>query len=177
MGVYGDGSFGLVSDRPVVPGACKAMRNRAHEAKGVWLETGPLKGVVKTVSMDGQADEQALCCAFRRPRGMTPLTGPRRNSAHTAKRRAMIRRLNRPRSQRPYGERAQTVEPMPGVVKEIVGLERCWRRGHRHNRWLFAAMGVAVPRHQAQALNEHRSTWKIESGVLGLEKFRDPSSR
>jgi hypothetical protein len=166
--VYGHGSFCLVSHRPVVLGAFKAMRHSAHEAKRLWWETGHLKGLVQTVIMDSKADDQALFCEFRRQRGMTLLTWPRRNSAHTAKRRAMIHLLNRPGSKRWYKERGQTVEPMQGLVKEIFGLERCWMRGHRNNRWLLAAMGVAVQLHQASALKEERATWRIKQEVLGL---------
>lgn len=65
-------------------------------------------------------------------------------------------------------QRGQTVEPMQGVMKDIFALERCWMRGQRNNRWLFAAMGVAVQLHQARALKAHRSTWKIKQEVLGL---------
>jgi hypothetical protein len=57
---------------------------------------------------------------------------------------------------------------MQGGVKEIFGWERCWRRGHRNNRGLFAAMGVAVQLHQAKAFQEERSTWKITPEILGL---------
>jgi hypothetical protein len=166
--VYGHGAFGLVSHGPVVLGAFKAMRNSAHEATRRWWETGPLKGLVQTGMMDSKADDQALFLEFRRQRGMTLLTWPRRNSDHTARRRAMIHLLNRPRDTRLSKERGQTVEAMQGVVKEIVGVERCWRRGHRNNRWLFAAMGVAVQLHQAKALQEERSMWKIKQEILGL---------
>jgi len=166
--VYGHGSFCLVSHRPVVLGAFKIMRNSAHEAKRLWWETGHLKGLVKTVIMDGKADDQALFGEFRRQRRMTLLTWPRHHSAHTAEQRAMIRLLNRPRNKRLYRERAQTVEPMQGLVKEIFGLDRCWMRGHQNNRWLFAAMGVAVQLHQTKALKEQRSTGKIKQEVLGL---------
>ena len=41
-------------------------------------------------------------------------------------------------------------------------------RGHGNNRWLFAAMGVAVQLQQANAFKERRSTWKIKQEVLGL---------
>jgi hypothetical protein len=166
--VYGHGSFCLVSHRPVVLGAVKAMRNSAHEAKRLWWATGHLQGLVQTVMMDSKADDQALFFEFHRQRGMTLLTWPRRNSDHTVRRRAMLRLLNRPRHKRWYKERGQTVAPMQGVVKEIFGLERWWMCGHRNHRWLFAAMGVAVQRHQAQALQEKRSTWKIKHEVLGL---------
>ena len=56
---------------------------------------------------------------------------------------------------------------MPGLVKDIFELERCWRRGHANNRWLFAAMGVVVQRQQYRAWTEGRSTWAIKQAVLG----------
>jgi hypothetical protein len=166
--VYGHGSFCLVSHSPCVLGAFKYMRNSAHEAKRLWLETGHLQGVVTTVIMDGKADDQALFAEFQRQRGMTLLTTPRRNSDHTEARQQMINVLNRPVNRRLRQQRGQTVEPMQGVVKDVFALERCWMRGHRHNRWLFAAMGGAVQLHQARACKAHRSTWKIKQDVLGL---------
>ena len=144
------------------------MRNSAHEAKRLWRETGHLRGVVETVMMDGKADDQDLFAEFQRQRGMTLLTTPRKHSDHTAERQQMINVLNRPKNRRLRQQRGQTVEPMQGVVKDIFALERCWMRGHRHNRWLFAAMGVAVQLHQARALKAHRSAWKIKQEVLGL---------
>ena len=63
---------------------------------------------------------------------------------------------------------------MPGVIKDIVARERCWMRGHRHNRRLFAAMGVDVQRHQAKAFNAHRSPWKITPEVVGLSNMPRP---
>jgi hypothetical protein len=166
---YGHGSFCLVSHRPGGGlGAFKAMRNSAHDAKRLWWETGHLKGLVQTVMMDSQADDQALFGEFCRPRGLTLLTWPRRNSNHTVRRRAMLRLLHRPRDKRWYKERGQTVEPRQGWVNDIFGLERGWMRGQRNNPWLFAAMGVAVQLHQAKALQEQRSTWKITQEGLGL---------
>jgi hypothetical protein len=166
--VYGHGSFCLVSHAPCVLGAFKYMRNSAHEAKRLWLETGHLRGMITTVIMDGKADDKDLFAEFQRQRGMTLLTTPRTNSDHTAERKAMIKVLNRPKNRRLRKQRGQTVEPMQGVVKDIFALERCWMRGHRNNRWLFAAMGVAVQVHQARALQAHRSPWKIKQEVLGL---------
>jgi hypothetical protein len=165
--VYGHGSFCLVSHRPCVLGAFKYMRNNAHEAKRLWLETGHLRGIIETVIMDGKADDQALFAEFQRQRGMTLLTTPRKNSDHTEARQRMITILNRPKHRRLRKQRGQTVEPMQGVVKDIFGLERCWMRGHRSNRWLFAAMGVTVQGHQARALKRQRSVWKIKQEVLG----------
>jgi hypothetical protein len=77
----------------------------------------------------------------------------------------MIRILNRPRHNHLYSERAHTVEPVQGLVKEIFGLERCWMRGHQHNRWLSAAMGVTGQLHQAKALKAQRSPWKIKQEI------------
>ena len=166
--VYGHGSFCLVSHAPCVLGAFKYIRNSAHEAKRLWLETGHLRGVVTTVIMDGKADDQALFAEFQRQRKMTLLTTPRKNSDHTEARQQMSQLLNLPTNRKLRKQRGQTVEPMQGVVKAIFALDRCRMRGHRHNRWLFAAMGVAVQLHQARALKAHRSTWKIKQEVLGL---------
>jgi hypothetical protein len=166
--VYGHGSFCLVSHNPCLLGAFKYMRNSAHEAKRLWWETGQLRGLVTTVIMDGKADDQALFAEFQRQRKMTLLTTPRNNSDHTEARQRMIHVLNLPVNRKLRRQRGQTVEPMQGVVKDIFALDRCWMRGHRNNRWLFAAMGVAVQLHQARALKAHRSTWKIKQEVLGL---------
>jgi hypothetical protein len=166
--VYGHGSFCLVSHSPCLLGAFKYMRNSAHEAKRLWWATGQLRGLVTTVIMDGRADDHALFAEFRRQRQMTLLTTPRKNSGHTEARQWMIQVLNLPINRQLRQQRGQTVEPMQGVVKDIFALDRCWMRGHRNNRWLFAGMGVAVQLHQARALKAHRSTWKIKQEVLGL---------
>ena len=166
--VSGQGSFCLVSHRPCLLGAFTYMRNSAHEAKRLWWETAHLRGLVETVMMDSTADDQDLCTEFQRQRGMTLLTTPRKKSAQTVERQQMISVLNLPQNRRWRQQRGQTVKPMSGVVKDIFALERCWMRGQRNNHWLFAAMGVAVQRHQAGALKEHRSTWKIKQEVLGL---------
>jgi hypothetical protein len=158
----------LVSHRPCVLGAFKYMRNSGHEAKRLWLETGHLRGVIETVMMDGKADDKDLFAEFQRQRGMTLLTTPRKNSDHTTERRQMISVLNQPKNCRLRKRRGQTVEPMQGLVKDIFALERCWMRGHRNNRWLFAVMGVTVQMHQARALKRQRAVWKIKQEILGL---------
>jgi hypothetical protein len=166
--VYGQGSFCVVSQRPCRLGAIKYMSNSAHEAKRLWWETGHLRGVVETVVMDSKADDQALLSEFQRQRGMTLLTTPRNNRAHPEERQHMIKVRNLPKNRRWRQQRGQTVAPMQGVVTDIFALQRCWMRGQRNNRWLFAAMGGAVQLHQARALKAHRSTWKIKQEVLGL---------
>jgi len=72
--VYGRGSFCLVSHRPCVLGAFKYRRSSAHEANRLWLEMEHFRGIIETVMLDGNADDQVLFAAFRRPRGMTLLT-------------------------------------------------------------------------------------------------------
>jgi hypothetical protein len=166
--VYGHGSFCLVAHSPCVLGAFKYIRNSAHEAKRLWLETGHLRGVITTVVMDGKADDQALFSEFQRQREMTLVTTPRKNSDHTVERQQMINVLNQPQNCRLRRQRGQTVEPMQGVIKDIFALERCWMHGYRNNRWLFAAMGVTVQIHQARALKRQRSVWKLKQEILGL---------
>jgi len=53
------------------------------------------------------------------------------------------------------------------IVKDIFDLERCWMRGDENNRWLFAAMGLAIQMHQLKAFKLGKSTWIIKEQVLG----------
>ena len=62
-------------------------------------------------------------------------------------RRYLIQKMWTPVNQQLYRQRAITVEPMQGLVKNLFDLEHCWMRGDANNRWLFAAMGVAVQVH------------------------------
>ena len=165
---YGHGAFGVVAPSPCRLGAFKSMRNRAPEATRRWLETGHLRGVMAPVSMDGKADAQALFAEFPRQSKMTLLTPPRNNRDPTVERQQMIEVLNQPQNRKRRQQRGQTGEPRQGVVKDLFARERCWMRGHRHNRGRFAAMGVTVQRHQARALNRQRSVWKITQEILGL---------
>jgi hypothetical protein len=164
----GQGSCCLVSHRPWVLGAFKSRRNRGHEANRLWLETGQLRGGIETVMMDGQAADTDLFAECQRQRGMTLRTTPRNNSDHTTERRPMITVLHQPQNRRLRTRRGQTVEPRQGLVTDSFARERCWRRGHRHNRWLFAVMGVTVQMHQARALKRQRSVWKMKQEMLGL---------
>ncbi|MFN3134457.1 MAG: hypothetical protein ACK44H_02685 [Candidatus Kryptonium sp.] len=82
------------------------------------------------------------------------------------RRKKILEILSRPRIQKAYARRSIYVEPMQGIVKDIFELDRCWR-GIENNRWLFAAMGVAVQMAQWEASLKGRSTWKIKQMVLG----------
>lgn len=67
-----------------------------------------------------------------------------------------------------YKQRATTVEPMQGLIKDLFGLEDCPMRGNRSNRWLFAAMGIAVQMAPHEADQQNKSTWRIKEAVCGL---------
>ena len=72
------------------------------------------------------------------------------------------------RNMEDYKERSVTVEPMQGLVADIFELDRCWMRRDINNRWVFAAMGIAVQMAQWRAYREDRSTWDIKSEVVGI---------
>ena len=165
--VYGHGTFSLVSHRTPVLGCFIWMRNSAHEAKRMWMETGRYTGTLKTLVMDSKADDYALFREFKRQRKITLVTKCRKNSDHTPERRQMIRTMKRKENKQYYKERSITVEPMQGLAKDIFDLDRCWMRGNKNNRWLFAAMGLTVQMHQLQAYRNKQSTWSIKSEVLG----------
>jgi hypothetical protein len=82
-------------------------------------------------------------------------------------RKKMIKFMAEKKHKKIYRERAYKVEPMQGIVKDIFDLERCWMRGDENNRWLFAAMGLAIQMHQLQAFKLGKSTWNIKKQVLG----------
>lgn len=83
-------------------------------------------------------------------------------------RQKMIKQMLTKTNLKDYKKRATTVEPMQGLVKEIFQLERCWMRGDDSNRWLFAAMGIAIQIAQWNAFKNNTSTWNIKQDVLGL---------
>lgn len=41
-------------------------------------------------------------------------------------------------------------------------------RGNENNRWIFAAMGVAVQVAQRIAYQQNQSTWVVKALVLGI---------
>lgn len=86
----------------------------------------------------------------------------------TLARQERIRAMQPPRHRRTYQQRAITVEPMQGLVKELFALETCWMRGDTSHRWLFAVMGIAVQIAQRQAHRWGASTWNIKEEILGL---------
>lgn len=100
--------------------------------------------------------------------GIQLLTVPRKEMDKSERRRLMIQEQMKEENRKIYRQRAVTLEPMQGLIKELFGLEDCWMRGNRSNRRIFAAMGIAVQMAQHQAEQENKSTWKIKEAVCGL---------
>jgi len=165
--VYGHGTFCMVACKNRMLGAFKWMRNSGNEAKRLWGETGKLQGLIATVLMDSKADDKDLFFEFERQRKMRLLTTPRKGADKSPERKRMVQILNEKQNKRLYKQRSYTVEPMQGLIKDIFDLDTCWMRGNQNNRWLFAAMGVAVQMHQYRAWKAGRSTWVIKQEVLG----------
>jgi len=166
--VYGHGTFSLVSHQRPVLGLFVWMPNCAHEAKRLQNEVAAFTGLVKKVCMDSKADDQDLYALLKREHRMQLLTVPRRGMDKTPARKKMIQQMQTARNRQIYKQRAITVEPMQGLVKELFDLETCWMRGDESNRWLFAAMGVAVQMAQHHAYRQGASTWNLREEVLGL---------
>lgn len=59
---------------------------------------------------------------------------------------------------------------MQGLVKELFELEKCWMRGDKSNRWLFAAMGIAVQMAQLSAyLNCKNQDLSVQTAILSRD--------
>jgi len=165
--VYGHGSFSIVTHGIPVLGCFLWMPNSAHEAKRMYVEAEHYKKHLRYLVMDSKADSKGLFRDFKINYNIRLVTVCRRKMNKTPQRKAMIKAMKTKLCQKYLKERGQTVEPMQGLVKEIFDLDRCWMRGDASNRWLFAAMGIAVQMHQLKAYRQQRSTWKIKSEVLG----------
>jgi hypothetical protein len=166
--VYGHGSFCTVSHQVPVLGQFIWMPNSASEAKRLEREIAAFAGLVKTVCMDSKADDQKLYYGLQQAHAMQLLTTTRQGMDKTAARQQMIEQMQTKANRQVYKQRSTTVEPMQGLVKELFELESCWMRGNESNRWLYAAMGIAVQMAQHRAYRRHQSTWNIKEEVLGL---------
>lgn len=165
--MYGHGSFSMVTHGTPILGCFLWMPNSAHEAKRMYVEAEHYKEHLRYLVMDSKADSKGLFHDFKVNYDIRLVTVCRRKMNKTPERKAMIKAMKTKRCRQYLKERGQTVEPMQGLVKEIFDLDRCWMRGDASNRWLFAAMGLAVQMHQLKAYRQQRSTWKIKSEVLG----------
>lgn len=165
--VYGHGSFCIATHQLPILGAFKWMPNSAHEAKRLRAEITQYEGLVKYVCMDSKADDGQLYRDLKAQHDIQLLTAMRCMADKTPARQQMRQELRLERHRRLYRERQHTVEPMQSLVKDLFDLERCWMRGNVNNRWLFAAMGVAVQIAQREAWRHGTSTWQIRERVLG----------
>lgn len=166
--VYGHGSFALVSHQTPVLLQFKWMPNSAHEAKRMEAEIIELADRLETVCMDSKADDEKMFTRLKRERGIKLLTVPRSRMDKSEARKQMIAEQMKIENRQTYKQRSITVEPMQGLVKDLFELDRCWMRGDESNRWLFAAMGIAVQIAQRLAYLNGSSTWNIKDEVLGL---------
>lgn len=123
---------------------------------------------IRIICMDSKADDSRLYYHLKDELGMQLLTKCRAGLVVSEERIQMQAEMETAKFRKIYRKRSVTVEPMQGLVKDIFDLDRCWMRGDLNNRWLFAAMGVAVQIAQNQAYREGRSTWNIKSQVLGV---------
>lgn len=165
--VYGHGSFSMVAHQIPVLGCFFWMPNSANEAKRMRQEAGHYQERLRYLVMDSKADDKELFRSLKQDYGIRLATVCRKHMNKTPGRRAMIKAMKTRLCRKYLKERGHTVEPMQGLVKEIFDLDRCWMRSNANNRWLFAAMGLAVQMHQLRAYKEHRSTWKIKTELLG----------
>ncbi len=166
--VYGHGTFCITTHGSHLLGAFKWMPNSANEAKRLATEIGKYECWVKVCCMDSKADDQVLYRHLKDTYDIQLLTTMRRNKIKSPERKQMFRELQTERHRRLYRERSHTVEPMQSLGKDIFDLERAWMRGNENNRWLMAAMGVALQVAQRIAYRQNQSTWRIKDLVLGV---------
>lgn len=166
--IYGHGSFCVTTHGLPLLGLFVWMPNSAHEAKRLESEITRYAGRLKTVCMDSKADDQHLYFRLKHEHAIQLITCPRKGKNKSASRKKMIREMWTRRNRKIFRQRGTTVEPMQALVKEIFDLERCWMLGNDNNRWLFAAMGVAIQIAQRLAIQRQQSTWHIKDAVLGV---------
>ena len=166
--VYGHGSFSITCHEIPILGSFIWMRNSANEAKLMENEIVRCHELIETVCMDSKADDSKLYFRLKDNYGMQLLTKCRKKMNKTPLRKLMIKEMSTGEFREIYKQRSTTVEPMQGLVKDIFELKTCWMRGDDNNRWLFAAMGIAVQMAQWQACKAKQSTWNIKTLVLGV---------
>jgi hypothetical protein len=166
--VYGHGTFSLTPHRLPMVGIFQWLPNAGTEANRMEQEIITYEGCVKKIFMDSEADDQYLYFRLKKDHGIQLVTVPRKGMDKSASRKKMIKQMSTKTNKKDYKERSTTVEPMQGLVADIFELERCWMRMEANNRWLFAAMGIAVQMAQWRAWHHKRSTWNVKSDVIGL---------
>ncbi len=166
--VYGHGSFSMTSYHIPIVGLFQWMPNSAHEGKRLEEEIVKFDGVIKKIFFDSKADDQNLYFRLKKEYGIQLVTKPREGMNKSESRQKMIDEMLTKTNEKDYKKRSTTVEPMQSLVKDIFDLDTCWMPGDASNRWLFAAMGIAVQIAQWNAWKQKTSTWQIKDAVLGL---------
>jgi len=166
--VYGHGTFCLTPHQIPIVGIFQWMPNSGNEAKRMEIEIIKYYQLIGKVFMDSKADDQKLYYKLKNDYQIELVTSPRKNMDKSPERKAYIKEMLTKQNRKEYRERSITVEPMQGLVADIFELERCWMRGDDNNRWLFAAMGIAVQMSQLKAYHNNQSTWNIKNDVLGV---------
>lgn len=118
--------------------------------------------------MDSKAHDPKLFFCLQEQHNIQLVTVPRKGADKSPRRQEILRQMLTVQNRRDYKQRSAIVKPMQGLVEDIFDLERCWMRGDAFNRWLFAAMGLAVQIARRRAFLNNRSTWNIKQPVLGL---------
>ena len=113
-------------------------------------------------------DDEKMFTCLKTENDIKLLTVPRSKMDESERRKKMIAEQMKPENRQTYKQRSLMVEPMQGIVKDLFELDRCWMRTDDSNRWLFAAMGIAVQMAQRIAYLNNSSTWNIKDEVLGL---------
>ncbi len=166
--IYGHGTFMLTSYQVPIVGIFQWLPNSAHEAKRMHQEIVRYDGLIRKVFMDSKADDQKIYYDLKDNHRMQLVTVMRQGMIKSPSRKQMFKEMNTGHNRKDYQRRSTTVEPMQGLVNGIFELSRCWMRGNDSNRWLFAAMGIAVQMAQLRAYRNKQSTWDIKSLVLGI---------
>lgn len=166
--IYGHGTFMLTPFKIPIVGIFQWMRNSAHEAKRMEQEMVKYTGRVRKIFMDSKADDSKMYFRLKKDHQIQLITCPRKGMDKTPLRQKMIQQMLTKQNRKDYLKRSTTVEPMQGLLDNIFELDRCWMRGDDSNRWLFAAMGIAVQMAQWKAWQQKRSTWDIKKDVLGV---------
>jgi len=166
--IYGHGTFMLTCFKIPIVGIFQWMKNSGNEAKRMEREIVKYAGIVKKIFMDSKADDAPMYFRLKQENRIQLVAAPRKGMDKSPIRKQMIQDMLTKRNKADYRKRPTTVEPMQGLMDDIFELERCWMRGDENNRWLFAAMGIAVQMAQWKAYNNKQSTWEIKSEVLGV---------
>jgi hypothetical protein len=166
--IYGHGTFMLTCFKIPIVGIFQWMKNSGNEAKRMEAEVVKYAGIVKKVFMDSKADDAPMYFRLKEENRIQLVTAPRKGMDKSPIRKQMIQDMLTKRNKADYRKRSTTVEPMQGLLDDIFELERCWMRGYDNNRWMFAAMGIAVQIAQLHAYRNNQSTWNIKNEVLGV---------